>query len=91
MTRFTLLPFIFVIAACQPVETGFGPGFDDPNACGAEAVQGLVGQPLGAASSVTAPGDVRRIGPADLVTTDYNPSRMNVSHDGATITRISCG
>ncbi|WP_224816514.1 I78 family peptidase inhibitor [Hasllibacter sp. MH4015] len=91
MTRFAYLPVLFVIAACQPIEPGFGPGFDDPNACGAEAVQGLVGQPLAAASGVAAPGGVRRIGPGDVVTTDYNPMRMNISHDGATITRISCG
>ena len=91
MTRFAALAVICVIAACQPTDPGFGPGFDDPNACGAGAVQSLVGQPLVAASGVTAPGGVRRIGPTDLVTTDYNPTRMNVTHDGSTITRISCG
>lgn len=91
MTRLAYWPLLFVIAACQPTDPGFGPGFDDPNACGADAIQDLVGQPLVAASGAAAPGGIRRIGPGDLVTTDLVPTRMNITHDGTTITNINCG
>ncbi|MEX3017451.1 I78 family peptidase inhibitor [Gymnodinialimonas hymeniacidonis] len=90
MTRFALLSVICVIASCAPTDPFADFDALGPDACGADAAQGLVGQPLEAAAGVTAPGGVRRIGPEDLVTTDLAPERMNIWHDGTTITRITC-
>lgn len=65
----------------------------DPDACGAAALQDLVGQDEGALAAMTFPADrVRVIGPDTAVTMDYRPDRLNieVGRDG-TILRVYCG
>ena len=68
------------------------PPPDEADACGAAALQPLVGQPLSAFDPRTAKGRVRIIRPGTMVTMDYSATRLNVSLDGAEIiTRIHCG
>lgn len=62
------------------------------DACGAGALQGLVGQPLAALDAVRVTGPLRVIAPGMAVTMDFRADRLNVEHDAArVITRISCG
>lgn len=76
------------LAACDPLP----PDTEMADACGAPALQNLVGQPLSAFDASLAKGPVRVIGPGMAVTMDYNPARLNVTHSKARIIEaISCG
>lgn len=60
--------------------------------CGAEGLQGLVGQYRGVLAAMTFKGPVRVIEPGMAVTMDYSPSRLNIELDAAgKITRVYCG
>jgi hypothetical protein len=72
------------LAGCQAVD-------DAPDACGAERYGSLIGTPVAA---VTLPADLdfRIIGPDDVVTMDYDPTRLNLRTDaGGTIVAVDCG
>ena len=61
-----------------------------PDTCNAAAHQGLIG--LDAASSLALPEPKRLYGPNDLVTTDFNPARLNVQLDAVdNIVAVTCG
>jgi hypothetical protein len=64
-----------------------------PPSCGAEGLQGLVGQREEVLASMTfGAGAVRVIRPGQAVTMDYNPRRINFELDGANrIVRVFCG
>lgn len=69
---------------------GTGAPAAGPDTCNAAVHQGLIG--MDAASALALPEPKRLAGPNDAVTTDFNPSRLNVSLDGTdTIVGISCG
>lgn len=91
MIRFVAFAAMLAIAGCVLPDPAHDVDFDDPDACGASAVQAFVGMPLVEAAGLSAPDGVRRIGPNDIVTTDLRPQRMNIEHDGTIVTRISCG
>ncbi|MCB6177743.1 hypothetical protein LHP98_06315 [Rhodobacter sp. Har01] len=83
-----LVPLI--LAACVTEM----PGPPDPmeQSCGAEGLQGLVGQYRGVLAAMTFKGPVRVIEPGMAVTMDYSPSRLNIELDAAgRITRVYCG
>jgi hypothetical protein len=100
LTRMTvLLPVLLTIAACAPapqpgpVPPNPGPATPPvPDTCGAAPFMALVGGPLSAFDAAHSMGSVRVIGPGMMVTQDYSPSRINISHDDRlVITRIDCG
>ena len=64
------------------------PGSD---ACGAEGLQHLVGQPLPGELAVSGP--VRVFAEGDPVTMDFSPARLNIEldPDRQTVNRIFCG
>jgi hypothetical protein len=66
----------------------------DPMAasCGAEGLQGLVGQHRGVLAAMTFKAPVRVIEPGMAVTMDYSPARLNIELDSVgRIARIYCG
>lgn len=65
----------------------------EPDTCGAEAAQVLVGQTVEDLASATFAAEVTRfINPGDVITQDIRPDRMNIQfgEDGA-ISRVYCG
>jgi hypothetical protein len=61
-------------------------------ACGAEAMQHLVGQDKAIFAAMTFPLGTRIIEPGMPITEDYSPSRLNFDLDDAgRITRVWCG
>lgn len=64
-----------------------------PMSCGAEGLQGLVGQRAEVLDSMTFEASaVRVIRPGQGVTMDYSPSRLNIEIDRSNrIARIHCG
>lgn len=81
-----LTGLVFVLACCET------PLPLPEDACGASALQNLVGQPLGEADGLGGPGKVRLIRPGMMVTMDFMPERLNVRLDEAgLIVSVSCG
>jgi hypothetical protein len=79
------------LAACMPGEeaTPAPPGED---ACGAAALQDLVGEPVAGHEFDSNNRPVRIIPPGTAVTMDFNPERLNVETDAdGVIVRIYCG
>ena len=69
------------------------PAIEEPEACGAPDLQGLVGQRESALAAMTLPAErLRVIQPGMAVTMDYSPARLNVEvgTDGR-IARVYCG
>jgi Peptidase inhibitor I78 family len=67
---------------------------DEPvaGACGAKAMQELVGQNKAIFAAMTVPMGTRIIEPGMPITEDYSASRLNFDLDEAgTITRVWCG
>lgn len=78
------------LAACRAQETPAGP--EDGDACGADALQQLVGGPVAALDTDALDQPVRLIPPDTMVTMDHRPDRLNVDLDAQDrITRIWCG
>ncbi|MGL6209221.1 MAG: I78 family peptidase inhibitor [Paracoccaceae bacterium] len=72
------------------------PEVSDPlpvaGSCGADALQGLVGQPASVLQTMKFGQLVRVIRPGQAVTMDYSEDRLNIEVDGAeVISRVSCG
>ncbi|MEL6550947.1 MAG: I78 family peptidase inhibitor [Pseudomonadota bacterium] len=100
MIRLTILFAAFAVscalAACTPVEP-VGP-IETPATgaalapCGADALQGLVGQSREDLMRTEILGPVRIIRPGMAVTMDFLPARLNITLDAAErVTRVSCG
>ena len=81
---------LLFLAACMPVEAPVARPSED--ACGAAALQSLVGAPV-ADQDFTGSGKARRImAEGSPMTMDYRADRLNVTYDAAgRITRIWCG
>lgn len=96
MTRL-LIP-LALLAACQATpptpEPTTGPPLQElrSDSCNAASFADLRDQPRSALQQRTLPEGTRVIGPRDIVTMDYIPTRLNLYLDtGGAITRISCG
>ncbi|MCC5990942.1 MAG: hypothetical protein JJT99_00315 [Rhodobacteraceae bacterium] len=83
---------VILLAACQAEQPDPMPN-DAADACGAAALQGLLGQELTAFKALPDTASTTRIiGPDTAVTMDYRPERLNIEHDkDDIITRIYCG
>lgn len=85
--RTTLVISALLLAACQAPVAGT-PAED---ACGASALEHLVGAPAIAAEEETTPDNTRIIRPGDAVTMDFNPERLNIEIDeNERISRVYC-
>jgi hypothetical protein len=63
-----------------------------PPTCGAEGLQGLVGQPASVLETMKFAGPVRIIHHDMAVTMDFNPDRLNILLDrDDVIERVNCG
>lgn len=81
------------LMACVPEPM---PPAPDPapmeDACGASALQGLVGQSAKKLETMRFAKTVRIIRPGMAVTMDYSAERLNIEVNAAeVITRVSCG
>ena len=88
MGRGSVLGLALLLAGCVAPE---GAVPSDAAACGAERLQGLVGQSGDVLARMTLPEGTRIIGPDTAVTMDYRPDRLNIDLDAAgRITRVHC-
>ncbi|WP_313137477.1 I78 family peptidase inhibitor [Paracoccus jeotgali] len=80
------------LTACVEPEAATGPGVPPPSdACGASALQTLVGKPLGSLDFRSLSRVPRQIGPDMAVTDDYRPDRLNIEYDAANrVTKVAC-
>jgi len=71
----------------------FAPRAPQDDACGAAALQHLVGGPVGAIEGLELRGPLRVHAVDAMITMDHIPSRLNVVTDpaGAVILAIRCG
>lgn len=66
-------------------------GAVSPESCGAESLQGLVGQPESVVAAMTFTQDVRIIRPGTAVTMDYRPDRLNIVIDAqGKVSSVNC-
>lgn len=88
----TLAALAFLgLSACLPVAEPL-PEPEPLPQCGAEGLQGLVGQPEAVLATMRFAQAVRIIRPGMAVTMDYNPNRLNIEVDSfGMISRVSCG
>ena len=76
-----------LLVACQPVLIES----PDVGRCGADALQGLVGQPATVLETMRFAGETRIIRPGMAVTMDYRADRLNIEIDRAErISRVHC-
>jgi hypothetical protein len=82
-----------VMAACAPLDAdGEAQVARGADACGAEALQGLVGTSVGALDSDALPEPRRVIFPGMAVTQDFVPGRLNVEiGSDDEVARVYCG
>lgn len=86
--RFAVMACALLVTAC--VEPAPLPPQAD--ACGAEALQDLVGQPASVLQTMRFGTTTRIIRPGTAVTMDYAPNRLNIDIDAReTITGVRCG
>lgn len=77
------------LSACEG-RVGGGRLVDDN--CGSTGLQPLVGQPLSALTAMPLQHEVRVLQPGQVMSLEYNASRVSVTVDGAgIITRVTCG
>jgi len=94
--RFWGIVALAILAGCGPAETvsGAPPRAQEagPDSCNAESYADLVGGPLDAFDQSGISDPVRIIPPGGIVTTEYNPLRLNVDLNGRSqIVRFWCG
>ncbi|MEL7301299.1 MAG: I78 family peptidase inhibitor [Pseudomonadota bacterium] len=78
------------MAPVEPIEAPATGAALSP--CGADALQGLVGQSREDLMRTEILGPVRIIRPGMAVTMDFLPARLNITLDAAErVTRVSCG
>ena len=76
-----------LLSACQHV----APHATGRASCGADALQGLVGQPASVLQTMEFGQETRIIRPDMAVTMDYRPDRLNIEIDRAErVTRVQC-
>lgn len=81
-----------VQAPSQPRPLPPQPDPPAADACGAGALQGLVGQPDTVLQTMRFSQQVRVIRPGMAVTMDFSPERLNIQIDReGRISRVSCG
>lgn len=87
-----ILGAALALAACKPQPAPLAqPALPAPQECGADGLQGLVGQPRAVINSMTLPPATRVLGPDSPVTADFRPDRLNIEIDNAgLIKRVSC-
>lgn len=92
MTRVALILPVMLLAACvDPAPPAGQPNDVRQGQCGAERLQGLVGQPKAVLARMELPSGARIIGPDQAVTMDYRPNRLNIeTGPNARISRIGC-
>lgn len=89
--RYAAAALLLGLAACDLALPEPPPG-PAPTACGAPALQGLVGQDAAVLHSMTFAVQVRIIRPGDMVTEDYSEQRLNIEVDAnEKISRVYCG
>lgn len=83
---FAAVLFAGFVTACQTSDLG------DPDACGAVALQSLVGQNKNVLQTMTFAGPVWVLNPNDMMTMDFNPHRLNIISDAVGIIDVvRCG
>ena len=84
---------LLAVAACEPVPPTESPPLPPAeDACGAAALQTLLGQDESVLASMTFPEPTRVYTQGDPLTMDFSPSRLNIELDaGGTIVRVWCG
>ena len=94
----TCVPLVAALVLSACVETPpAGPkpgtgGIIPQSTCGADLLQGLVGQPLAGLPPVQPGVTLRVIRPGDAITKDFSLQRLNAYLDNAdTITQLTCG
>jgi hypothetical protein len=81
---------LLALSACTPEEPGKDLGGAD--ACGAEGLARLVGQPETVLKTIIFDKQMRILRPGTPATADLQPNRLNITVDqSGTITRVSCG
>ncbi len=87
-----LLPAFLGLAACQaPIGTPAPAPLDFTPTCGADRLQGLIGQDAGILADMEVDAPLRVIHPGMAVTADYNPGRLNIAVDeSGLISRVWC-
>ena len=89
--RYALIA-IFVLGACVPTEEKPIKQTSQENACGAAALQHLLGTPFRDDDFASTKGPLRVLPPNSAVTMDHRPDRLNVHMDeDDVIVRIACG
>ena len=79
-----------LLVACLPIEPDASAG-PDLATCGADALQGLVGQPASVLQTMRFGQETRIIRPGMAVTMDYRPDRLNIEIDRSErIVRVHC-
>ncbi|MGB5864507.1 MAG: I78 family peptidase inhibitor [Sulfitobacter sp.] len=89
--RFIILSGVILAGCGAPIAQTSGPASTGgPDICNASAHQELIGKD--AAASLVLPEPKRLIGPTDVATTDFVPTRLSVQLDGTdTIVEVTCG
>ena len=87
---------LVLLAACAAAPPPVAPAPTLPDAasdtCGASPRAGLVGQPATALERVLIMQQLRILRPADPVTEDFSPARLNIFIDASErIARLTCG
>ena len=83
---------LFLLACVPPAPEIPTVPLPEADACGASALQNLVGQPFSALAAMTFAGPMRLIRPDMAVTMDYSPERLNIFMNSADIIdSVSCG
>jgi hypothetical protein len=88
-----LIPALVLLAACVPeVPPPPGPPPVGGGRCGAEQLQGLVGQPASVLEKMRFAPPTRIIRPGQPVTEDYSEDRLNIAINRAEqIESVTCG
>ena len=92
ITRLIFLALPVALFGCVPPEMPPEGPFPVENACGANELQYLVGQPASRLETLRFGGPVRFITPGMAVTMDYVADRLNIQINGAEkIISVECG
>lgn len=86
------LPLLVALTACQSPLSSPQPGpIDLTPTCGADRLQGLIGQDAGIITDLEIDTPLRVLHPGMAVTADYSPNRLNIMVDeNGLITRVWC-
>lgn len=94
MRRLGILGWLYLsLAGCSMSQPLNDAALNPPaQSCGAEQLQGLIGQPQAVLNAMTFSQPMRIVPPGARVTMDFVPNRVNVATDGqGVITFVSCG